>query len=207
MMERYDWIKEEYLEASSQVLKQFTGTIENLKIPQDFVKGNVLIVGHGPFIPERLLVCTPESSYRKPKKDINFLYCCDSENSTHPRCGFNKKVRTARNKFPDNPKKGSIYYYPGRLQEAMQNLKPNLFDTAMMFRIDYLDEQFPAVLRDVARILKDGGTFLGSGSFVSEAQFKQIVQDNLTIKKLGFLPNPDHSGFKYDQHLGFILQK
>jgi len=60
----------------------------------------------------------------------------------------------------------------------------------------------------VAKTVKKGGIFIGSGDFQTVDSFREVVgKSGFSIVKWQRLPNPDYSGYLYTTHIGFRLEK
>lgn len=213
MTETPNWLSQLYRYLYRQehvtVFEQFVSTIDKMHIPKSAIKGKVCILGHGDAFPERSLICTVKSGFRKLRPDISELVASDPDAYFVPIL-FDEQTINSPNCIADSGKV-KIYHESG--QYLLPQYPPDYFDTVTLFRVTQLDEQLTAgLLDDVLRVLKPGGSFIGSGScedgkylpypeyeFPSNPRY-QIIQ---TVRLSSF----DSSGYIYRKHLGFYIKK
>ena len=176
----------------------FAETVEPLSLflKDQEIRGDVLIAGHGGFVPERIFVATPDSGFDVIKPEVASLTLIDDESSGDAEIYFSKAD-------------GKIKAQACSLQElADQTVEPK-YDVILFFRINNLQEQLEeGLLGDLYRILRPGGHLLGSGGFNSKEEARKLMESKFKVENLVSLPNPDYSGYPYNAvHLGFKLQK
>lgn len=167
----------------------------SLSIKAQEIRGDVLVAGHGGFVPERIFVATSESGFDEIKPEVTSLTLIDDESSSDPEIYFSNT-------------KNIIKAQTCALHElAGQTTEPK-YDVVIFFRINNLQEQLEeGLLDDLYRILRTGGLVLGSGNFNSKEEAEKLLRSKFEVKNLVSLPNPDYSGYTYNLHLGFKLQK
>lgn len=188
------------------IIKEFANTIKRLPITEEHVRGNVLIAGQGSAFPERLLVCTPPN-FNTTKKSVNSITFCDHGIGTNPKNCLKKEVSIKWR--GEKPNLRGVEYYSDFLQLILPFIEDNTFDTVMMFRISYIQENLvdEGLLESIKRVLKPGGIFIGSGGFEALDIADEIMRQDFNILATKELPNPDSSGYVYwKTHIGFILQ-
>jgi len=110
---------EEFMNTVSPVTKGFSPS------------GVVVVAGHGPACPERVLVCTPESQYRKPSKVITSLVFCDPE-YLNPAAVLDCPVEETL-----SPKIGQgVYYYSLSLQELLSHIPQGFIDSILFLELE-----------------------------------------------------------------------
>ena len=176
----------------------FAETVEplSLLLKDQETKGDILIAGHGGFVPERIFVATSDSGFDEVKPEITSLTLIDDESSSDPEIYFSRA-------------NGRIKAKTCTIQElADQTVEPK-FDVAFFFRINNLQQQLDeGLLEDLYQILKPNGLLLGSGGFNSKEEAEKLLKSKFEVENLVSLPNPDYSGYTFNQvHLGFKLQK
>jgi hypothetical protein len=180
----------------------FAETVEprSLFIKEQEIKGDVLIAGHGGFVPERIFVATSESGFDEVKPEISSLLLIDDESSSNPEIYFSHA-------------NSRIKAQTCTLQEFAQQISEPKFDVVFFLRITTIENTLQkqlekGLLSDIYRILKPGGLVIGSGGFVSEEEADQLLKTKFKVENLIALPNPDYSGYHYNAvHLGFKLRK
>jgi len=166
--------------------------------------GVVVVVGHGPACPERVLVCTPDSRYRKPFKMIRTLVFCDPE-YFNPAAVLDCQIEET---LPPKIGRG-VHYCSLSLQEFLPYIPEGFIDSILLFRVGDLEKQLRrGLLSLVEEKVKRGGIFIGSGDFQTVYSFQEIVgKSGFSIVKWQRLSNPDYSGYTYTTHIGFRLEK
>lgn len=176
----------------------FAKTVEpvSLSLKEQEIKGEVLIAGHGGFVPERIFVATSESGFDEIKPEITSLTLNDNESLSNEQIYFPKS-------------NGKIVVLNGKLQEIAEQITEPKYDVVFFFRIHNLQRQLEdGLLDDIYRTLKLGGLFIGSGGFSSKEEAEKLLKTKFASSTVTALPNPDCEGLPYDkEHLGFKLQK
>jgi len=208
MQERFSWSEHASQFDSSHPIYSFASTIERLGVIPKHISGDVLIAGHGGAFPERVFVCTQSSRFKTLRPEIKSLTCTDPGLFTNPNIQLNAPVIT---RFPGEipiTKQPSINFLPDSLQTLLPHMNKALFDTILFFRIRALHEQLEdGLLELIHGALKPEAFFIGSGGFENEQKALQLLQTRFEIITTTLLPNSDDSGYQYQTHLGFILQK
>ena len=211
MSERFSYGFPRPEEIEFSTIASFAATAESLDVGSEDIHGDVLIGGHGMAFPERLFVCTQESSFRNLRHEVKSLTCCDFEFNTSPELLIDHSAVIKHPSQQPRLRAESVNYYPHSLQMVIPLIQENTFDTAMFFRIPNLHRQFGSVSLMIQRVLKSNGLFLGSGSFEDEESFRKFVEDRFQVRQVIELPNPDYSGYPYgytySTHFGFVLEK
>jgi hypothetical protein len=176
----------------------FAKTVESLSliIKEQEIQGDVLVAGHGGFVPERIFVATADSGFDEVKPEIESLTLIDDESSSNPEIYFSHT-------------NGRIKAQTCTLQELADQLPEPKFDVVFFFRINNLQQQLEeGLLGDLFQMVKPGGQIIGSGGFVSEEEADKLLKSKFKVENLVPLPNPDYSGYCFNiVHLGFKLQK
>jgi hypothetical protein len=179
-------------------LVDFAQTVEpiSLLLKDQEIQGDVLVAGHGGFIPERIFVATAESGFDEVKPEISSLTLIDDESSSNPEIYFSHA-------------NSRIKAQTCTLQELAGQLPEPKFDVVFFFRINNLQRQLEKGLLDnIYRMLKPGAFLIGSGGFDSQAEADQLLKTKFKVENLVALPNPDYSGYPFNTaHIGFKLQK
>jgi hypothetical protein len=198
-------------ERNLTIFQQFLSTVEPLKIQETDLSGTIMVIGHGPAFPERSLVCTSESKFRKLRPSVKRLICCDSELFCSPKYHFDIPVSST----PDDLTKvhSRIISYPWAAGYAMEQWIPdNYIDTIFAFEIVELSGQLDrGLMTQIARVLKPGGNFIGSGCLHKEDYYNGLDSDKaqpMRVIQQENLGNPSDMGYPFQNaHRGVIIQK
>lgn len=206
-IETKTWL-EEVERIDSRLLSDFAGSIAALEVSRKNIGGNVLVGGHAGYFPERTLLCTPESSYRKPRPGIQSITGCNPTFYTSPDNSFDiPTVHRLPGQLPYLD--GSVInYYASSLQRVLETLPADFFDVVLFFRISKLAEQLygeDGLMKLIKDKVKQGAYFMGSGAFHDQdINFTPGLKSVRVVR----LPNPDYTGFYFNEYnLGFIAQK
>jgi|GEM_PF-6285601 len=188
---------------------EFARTINRLPIKVSDIQGDVLVGGHGSAFPERLLICSPESYFERLEKRITSLTTADLSPITNPELLLAHPVLIGRRGNIPKFEKNSVTHYPTSLKEFLPFLPDDIFNTALFFRINRLQEQLDTfgLLKEIRRVIKPMGIFTGSGSFESYQDAEKILSSKFDTVILAQLKNPDPTGYIYKTHIGFICKK
>lgn len=193
------------------VFLQFAQTVAPLEIHEEHLAGKVMVIGQAMAFPERALVCSWESRFKNLRKEIHLLVCCDPELFTHPNHHFETPIDT--NKIDIRNVKTPIAAYTEGAGYALREYFPrNFLDTIMAFEIPDLSQQLDeGLINEIARVLKPGGFFMGSGSLHTDLYYDNLANDassSFRVVQQVNLRNPSHLGYPfYNHHRGVILQK
>ena len=151
--------------AKFRVLAEFMATIRDLDLGAWHIRGHVLVGGQGAF-PERALVCTEESEFRRLRGSVASLTCCDPEFFTNPSLLLDIPVQSRFVSEKPIFRADVVNDCRYNLQEVLPHLDSATLDTILFFRIPNLATQLnEGLFPEIARVLKPGGYFVGSGSF------------------------------------------
>ncbi len=195
-------------------LVEFLHSINRLAIKQEYLLGNIMVIGQAQDFPERTLLCT-DKFHGKLRANISLLACCDPELSTNPKghLDANVEVSLTGEQLKSEPH-GSIVYYHYGAKYAIDHFQipSNFFHAILAFHLVDLAKQlhdglFPAI----TRVLRPRGYFMGSGGMRVEPDYYEIVSNDpanqMELLQHVRLPNPSYSGYPFDDHIGVILQK
>ena len=193
---------------SSGSFTAFVATISPLEFSVTSIKGDVLVGGCGGGFPERILLCSPGSGFSLVEGRVASLTCADPDFFTDPALLLDNQVT---HPYPGDIlgfNSDEVYYYPNSLQTILPSIDESTFNTVLFFRIQRLQEQLvQGLYKQLHRVIKPGGYLLGSGSFKSLQDCQLIFQNEFILEQVKQLPNPDHSGYVYEEHEGFVLRK
>jgi len=189
----------------------FAQTADPLEIDETQISGDWLVVGPGPLFPERLLLCSPETNFRKLRGNISSVTCCERQDSATIRFRIEGAVRYAIRDIPRR-ELGLITVFDRSLQKSAEYLDDKSFNGVLSFRIPDLGYQFPELLPEITRVLKADGLYIGSGSFEDSWDQDPIspiaARFGLVAEKILRLPNRDKdyiNGASIIKHFGFKL--
>jgi len=203
---------------SFDLLRYFLDDISPLNLKSEQVKGNVAIIGQGHIFPERALVCTVASEFRKLSDRISLLACFDNVVG----CDLSLLLDEPVIRYPETDKlstfpRGAVVDYSYGAQAILNGMldfdpiDDNFFDTIMAFRIPDLGKQLydQGLLPTIARVLKPDGHFIGSGGSL-EGHFGYSRIDRLPnlrlIQSATLFPVTTGGSFP-GEHVGVIMQK
>jgi len=202
------WI--ERTEEANSVIGEFAEDIAPLDIREEDIGGDVLIAGGGQAMPEIVFVGDPSHYFERLRAGVRTLTCCDCELLTSPEHHLEPDYTVeflGAGEAP-SPERGRVFYCPWSLQYFLRGIPEATFNCITFFRINRLYEQFDEDLIDlVARALKPGGVFIGSGSLKDEEAVRGMIGEKLDVETIRRLPNPS-SGYPFrPAHIGFVLRK
>lgn len=198
-----------------RVIEQFTQSVSPLGLTQQSVKGDILVIGHGPAIPERAFFSTKESQYQAIKPSVNSLVLVDSY-GVPPAVHLQNRPIEIRNPYEVPTRSRAIVQsYPWDFQVLFLPeiggggfvTISDFFDAILMLRIPNLEDQLTnRFMGYLQQLLKKNGTFIASGSMTTISAVPE--SPNLRIEWAHVLPNPDLSGYPFvDDNIGFLLRK
>lgn len=196
-----------YIKRLSEILQEFSRTIDPLKIEENFISGHILVIGPATAFPERIFLM--DSTLRNFLNKISSATICDIDPAAIRIDGCVLPNRYFRNGDPLLQEKDVVGCVWGNAEDLLSRLDKPIFDTILAFRNDNFREQFGRLTKLVLeKGLKRGGLFIGSGDFISREAFVSSVSPGLSIVRITELPNPDFTGYTYGSlHLGFIIAK
>ena len=180
------------------VVRTFVESIAPIGFQKDAIRGRVAILGGGPIIPERALLCMGNSlSTLQP--EIQQVVSIQPMYSRISYLFSDPVVEGALARPQDR-----VVQYNASAQEVLPQLAEEYFDTVLMFRVPNIGTQLKMGLMDaIMRTLKRGGHFIGSGG-----EMKVIPPSPAySIQSQVPLPNLDFSLYSYTNNWGFDLQK
>lgn len=176
---------------------------------RDELRKTVVAAGIGYGFPERALVCTVGSKFRKVKPGIHKLICADPASFVDPELHLSTPVERRfmdhqqRKPSIESREKGANFY-PYSLQELLPALDSESVDALIFFSIPSIEDQLQRELGElIERVLKPGGVFMGSGSF---GEGRVNLHNEMVVEKSERFPDVDHAG-TYFNHFGFLARK
>lgn len=185
--------------------------LDSLDFPEDQLAGKVSVVGPGLSFPERLLLCTPKSRYRKLRSKIDSVTLCDSSGSFSACVGRANfwldhpltEIRADRSFQPDS---GMVNYHLGNVRSFLTKFPQARFDVMTFFCIPNIEEE----LREnsgffISEHLQKSGCLLGSGLFSAKVIH---LPPNFKIETMVELKSPENSipGANTSHNLGFVAR-
>lgn len=186
----------------------FLGDIEPLAIEPDEIRGKVLVIGQALAFPEKTLVCTAESDYRKLRPEVETLYCCDPSYPSSPELHLEEECINLAycDKFPE-PKSDTAFYKIASCYYFLPKTPFKFFDTVIMFR--HVDTGVKIRNRGlvwlVAEHLANNGHFICTGG-----RFPEVLTDDdfLPLKLIRQARLCDYSdGYPFTNNNGVVLRK
>lgn len=170
--------------------------IDTLKPDLDRVRGDVLVIGGGLLLPERIIVCqSPE--YLKLSPNIISLCLVDPS-----YIGSEPLLLDHDDFLPSD--RGKVELVAMRVEDWKVE---KTFDAILMFNIQDLSTQLNGNLGEkISGLIKPGGVFVGSGGFVERDPDNTLRETlaGLTIDNL--MSIPEGFGYSYGgKHYAFQL--
>lgn len=204
----------------SNTLKNFLRSISALDILPEQIRGDVLVIGPGTVMPEQSLIFTQETKFQVKRPEINNIICCDGRWSL---TNNNVPLPLSYLEWGElpNKKENNIYTLNGWASEMLRCLpQTGIFDTVLAFRISLLENVFLEedrtginLISRIAKALKSGGHFIGSGSFENnDPKSINYLPSELKLLQYVELQEPtltgDDSPMPFSRyHMGIILKK
>jgi len=190
------------------VYPAFLRHISPIGIESNHVKGKVLVIGQAGAFPEKTLFTTPESGFREFRTEIEAIYCCDTAYPSSPETHLNAQCTNTvfYDQIPD-PSPKTAYFDLNSSYTFLQKVKPDFFDTLLMFRVVDTGTQIKklGLIESVALHIKYGGYFICSGGKFPPSPPDDFYEPLKLIKSVR-LPNYS-DGFPFTQNVGVILKK
>jgi len=182
--------------------------IEPLGLTPEHIKGRVLVIGQAMAFPERTLLCTPESDFRRLRKGVLNIYCCDPDYFSSPKNHLDIPCDNTifYDHVPD-PQPNTAYFELSSSCNFLLRVAPDFFDTVLMFRAVDTGKQIAeyGLVQQVAPHLKKGGYFICSGGEFPENPVKSFYHPLALVRSVR-LSDYSH-GYPFEQNFGVILQK
>lgn len=185
--------------------------ISSLGLPSNKITGDVLVVGSGYVFPERLLLCTPESGYKRLRRGVKSVILCDKlpeliDGSFHD-CWLDCPPKIITDLKKDNlllPKKDKYALIISDVGSFLQEYD-GAFDGIICYRVGCTCEELSNGLGNLfTSRLKPGGYLMGSAVYSGRPE---LLLSGLIMEKLiGFdrVARIENDG---NTNLGFLARK
>lgn len=216
MEDELAWVMTEH--RSLEYASEFLDVVAKLDIPEHAFQGKIGVIGQGSYFPERTLICSMESEFEQLKSNISLLTCFDTYIGSDPALFLDNEVHYSlrTNQLQKLPH-GSVVSYRWGAQAVLNNSSKqygpfpnNFFDCITAFRIQNLGEQMRSgLLESVARVLRPGGFFVGSGG--AQENLSMLDKASLEASSLKELHSTDLQLVtrfgSFSHHVGFVVKK
>lgn len=189
---------------SNGFLHGFLFHIRNLNLQQNFIRGNVGVIGCGGGFPERTLICHPKGGFTIVKDHLT-VFACDSDYYSYPETIFSSPVFRFNRSI--RPVRGTVYFSRESSYEFYSNPALPQLDTVLMFRAVDTGRQIAnlGLLKSIfPRVKSKGLAILTGGRFPEE--FDDSLFSPFEMYRKVKLSNYS-DGYPFTNNWGVILRK
>lgn len=207
-------IKKE-LEDPGGEYSRLVNEVKQMEIHEQYLAGNIIVMGQDNAFPERCLLCTPETRFQKLNEDVSKLVYVSPRSSNYSPEPF-LQPKTHIENFPSQeelkalPHGGVAYYSLDTIEYVFRNYLPSSsFNAIFEFQSKEIGEQLRTGVLEFSLCskLKPGGVFVGSGH-MDENLYRDLQQKG--IQGMDVIQATHLSalfGHPFPNYVGVILQK
>ena len=189
--------------------------VKQMRIDGQYLSGDIIVMGQDDALPERCLLCTPETRFRILNGDISkLIYVSPKSSNYSPGAVLHPTTHIENFPWPEElkalPHGGVANYSLDTIEHVFRNHLPSSsFNAIFEFQSEELGEQLKTGVLEflLCSKLMPGGVFIGSGH-IDEHLYQDLQQNGIqgmdVIQATHVTPL---FGRPFPNYVGIILQK